>query len=48
MLDFSRWTRTFGPCEKWDSPKVQKMTHIAKFDHQGGQYGQTSDMLVLS
>ena len=36
MLNFSRWTRTFVPYEKWDSPKVQKMTHNAKFDHQGG------------
>ena len=41
MLNFSRWTRTFVPCEKWDSPKVQKMTHNAKFDPQGGgQYGR--------
>ena len=40
MLNFSRWTRTFVPYEKWDSPKVQKMTHNAKFDHQGGQYGR--------
>ena len=36
MLNFSRWTHTFGPYEKWDSPKVQKMTHIAKFGHQRG------------
>ena len=39
MSNYSQWTRNFVPCEKWDSPKVQKMTHIAKFDHH--------DMLAL-
>ena len=40
MLNFSRWPHTFVPYEKWDSPNVQKKTHNAKFDHQGGQYGR--------
>ena len=49
MLNFSRWTHTFVPYEKWDSPNVQKMTHKAKFDHQGGAIwsAKSSDMVVL-
>ena len=35
-LHFSSFlTLTFGPCLSWDSQKVPKMTHIAKFGHQG-------------
>ena len=45
MLNFSRWPRTFGPCAKWDSPKVQKMTHIAKFILLWS--AKSSDMLEL-
>ena len=42
FLKGSRKTRSFGPCLSWDSQKVPRMTHIAKFGHQSNL---SSDML---
>ena len=39
MLDFSRWTPTFGVSLKWNDQKRPKITHFGIFRHIGGVGG---------